>query len=99
MAEPHWICQARSGVGRGASGVPEMKRFETLERKYHRGRRFQFIRTALEAGNSDCDCTETGHVHTGGTVDIPFPHAIRDALLVDSLAWPGPPAGSPTRAG
>lgn len=24
---------------------------------------------------------EIGHVHTGGTVDIPFPRAVRDALL------------------
>jgi hypothetical protein len=25
-------------------------------------------------------------VHVGGTVDIPFPHAVRDALLADGLA-------------
>lgn len=29
---------------------------------------------------------EIGHVHTGGTVDIPFPRAIRDALLEKALA-------------
>ena len=29
---------------------------------------------------------EVGHVHTGGVVDIPFPRAIRDALLEEHLA-------------
>jgi hypothetical protein len=29
---------------------------------------------------------EIGHVHTGGIVDIPFPRAIRDALLAEGLA-------------
>src|ERR1700751_4918308 len=28
---------------------------------------------------------EVGHVHTNGTVDIPFPRSVRDALLADSL--------------
>src|SRR2546421_2768985 len=29
---------------------------------------------------------EIGHVHIGGIVDIPFPRAVRDALLADGLA-------------
>lgn len=29
---------------------------------------------------------EVGHVHSGGTVDIPFPRTIRDALLAQGLA-------------
>jgi hypothetical protein len=29
---------------------------------------------------------EVGHVHTGGIVDIPFPRAVRDALLNEGLA-------------
>jgi len=29
---------------------------------------------------------EIGHVHTGGVVDIPFPRAIRDALLDEGRA-------------
>lgn len=29
---------------------------------------------------------EIGHVHLGGTVDIPFPRPIRDALLEEGLA-------------
>src|SRR3984893_14880051 len=29
---------------------------------------------------------EVGHVHEGGIVDIPFPRAIRDALLAEGLA-------------
>jgi len=29
---------------------------------------------------------EVGHVHAGGVVDIPFPRAIRDALLAEGLA-------------
>jgi hypothetical protein len=29
---------------------------------------------------------ELGHTHTGGVVDIPFPRAIRDALLAEGLA-------------
>ena len=29
---------------------------------------------------------EVGHVHEGGTVDIPFPQSIRDALLAEGLA-------------
>ena len=38
------------------------------------GREFRF-------GNA-----ELGHVHLGGTVDIPFRRAVRDALLADGLA-------------
>ena len=29
---------------------------------------------------------EIGHAHTGGVVDIPFPRAIRDELLLEGLA-------------
>src|SRR5437660_3803358 len=29
---------------------------------------------------------EVGHAHIGGTVDIPFPRSVRDALLTDGLA-------------
>jgi hypothetical protein len=29
---------------------------------------------------------EVGHVHEGGTVDIPFPRSVRDALLAADLA-------------
>jgi hypothetical protein len=29
---------------------------------------------------------ELGHVHLGGTVDIPFPRSVRDALLAEGLA-------------
>jgi hypothetical protein len=29
---------------------------------------------------------EVGHVHVGGVVDIPFPRALRDALLAQGLA-------------
>ena len=29
---------------------------------------------------------EIGHVHTGGTVDIPFPRPVHDALLDEGLA-------------
>jgi len=29
---------------------------------------------------------EVGHVHSGGTVDIPFPRSVRDALLAEGLA-------------
>ena len=29
---------------------------------------------------------EIGHIHTGGTVDIPFPRSVRDALLPEGLA-------------
>jgi hypothetical protein len=29
---------------------------------------------------------EVGHVHEGGTVDIPFPRNVRDALLAEGLA-------------
>jgi|SRR5579863_4857151 len=38
------------------------------------GREFRF-------GNA-----EIGHLHLGGTVDIPFPRTLRDALLADGLA-------------
>lgn len=38
------------------------------------GREFRF-------GNA-----EIGHVHTGGTVDVPFPRSVRDALLAEGLA-------------
>ena len=29
---------------------------------------------------------EIGHIHTGGTVDIPFPRTVRDLLLGEGLA-------------
>jgi len=29
---------------------------------------------------------EIGHVHRGGTLDIPFPRSVRDALIADGLA-------------
>jgi hypothetical protein len=29
---------------------------------------------------------EVGHIHTGGIVDIPFPHSKRDAFLAERLA-------------
>jgi hypothetical protein len=29
---------------------------------------------------------EIGHMHSGGTLDIPFPRAIHDALIADGLA-------------
>jgi len=29
---------------------------------------------------------EVGHIHEGGIVDIPFPRAVRDALLAEGLA-------------
>ena len=29
---------------------------------------------------------EIGHIHIGGTVDIPFPRSIRDVLVADGLA-------------
>ena len=29
---------------------------------------------------------EIGHLHLGGTVDIPFPRGVRDTLLADGLA-------------
>jgi hypothetical protein len=29
---------------------------------------------------------EVGHVHTGGILDVPFPRAVRDALLREGLA-------------
>src|SRR5579864_5552213 len=29
---------------------------------------------------------EIGHMHTGGTLDIPFPRNVRDMLLTDGLA-------------
>jgi len=63
-----------------------MKYFERLEQEIlswpgvstqpHRfgGREFRF------------KAAEIGHIHTGGTVDIPFPRSIRDALLAEGLA-------------
>jgi hypothetical protein len=63
-----------------------MKHVERLEREIsswpdvsihaHRfgGREFRF------------KAAEIGHIHTGGTVDIPFPRSVRDALLAEGLA-------------
>ena len=63
-----------------------MKHVERLEREIsswpgvsthsHRfgGREFRF------------KAAEIGHVHTDGTVDIPFPRSVRDALLAEGLA-------------
>ena len=67
-------------------GVIDMTQLRKLEKQVaawphisvhpHRfgGREFRF-------GNA-----ELGHVHVGGIVDIPFPRAVRDALLADGLA-------------
>jgi hypothetical protein len=41
----------------------------------------RFGGTEFQFGNA-----EIGHVHTGGIVDIPFPRAVRDALLEEHLA-------------
>jgi luciferase-like monooxygenase len=46
----------------------------TIHPHQYGGKEFRFARA------------EIGHVHTGGTVDIPFPRAIRDALLAEGLA-------------
>src|SRR5215469_2881066 len=66
--------------------VSEMKYLERFEQELsswpdvsthpHRfgGREFRF------------KAAEIGHIHTGGTVDIPFPRAVRDALLAEGLA-------------
>lgn len=63
-----------------------MKYFERLEQEIsswpavstypHRfgGREFRF------------KAAEIGHIHTGGTVDIPFPRSVRDPLLAEGLA-------------
>jgi hypothetical protein len=40
----------------------------------------------FEAQEFRFDKAEVGHVHLWGTVDIPFPRAIRDALLEEHLA-------------
>src|SRR5215469_14793415 len=39
---------------------------------------------------------EIGHIHTGGTVDIPFPRTVRDALL--TKVWLKSTAGSRIQA-
>jgi Family of unknown function (DUF5519) len=41
----------------------------------------QFAAREYRFGNA-----EIGHMHSGGTLDIPFPRAIRDALIADGLA-------------
>jgi len=46
----------------------------TIHPHQYGGKEFRFARA------------EIGHVHTGGTVDIPFPRAIRDTLLEEGLA-------------
>lgn len=75
-----------SGHRNHEEGVIDMTQMRRLEEEVagwpnvsvhpHRfgGREFRF-------GNA-----ELGHVHLGGTVDIPFPRAVRDALLADDLA-------------
>ena len=54
----------------------EISQWPHIEVHSHRfgGREFLFGRA------------EVGHVHIGGTVDIPFTRAIRDALLQEGLA-------------
>ena len=68
------------------NSVSEMKYLERFEQELsswpgvstypHRfgGREFRF------------KAAEIGHIHTGGTVDIPFPRAVRDVLLAEGLA-------------
>jgi len=74
------------GIEASNEGTSKMKYLEKLEREIsswpevsahpHRfgGREFQY-RSA-----------EIGHAHTGGIVDIPFPRAIREELLLEGLA-------------
>jgi hypothetical protein len=54
----------------------EVSTWESVSIHPHRfgGREFRF------------GSAEVGHLHTGGIVDIPFPRAVRDALLADGLA-------------
>lgn len=54
----------------------EVSRWPNIESHSHRfgGREFRL------------GSAEVGHVHTGGTVDIPFPRAIHDVLLEQGLA-------------
>ena len=65
--------------------VSGMRYFEKLEQEIsswpgvstqpHRfgGREFRF------------KAAEVGHIHIGGTIDIPFPRSVRDALLAEGL--------------
>lgn len=54
----------------------EVSAWENISAHLHRfgGRQFLF------------GSAEAGHVHLDGTVDIPFPRSIRDALLAEGLA-------------
>jgi|SRR5258708_18743919 len=50
------------------------------------GWRHQSARSATVLSRIVPTSSCVGHVHLGGTVDIPFPRAVRDALLAEGLA-------------
>ncbi len=58
------------GLEQEVSSWPDV----SIQRQRFGGREFRFR------------AAEVGHIHTGGVVDIPFPRAIRDALLAQGLA-------------
>jgi luciferase-like monooxygenase len=63
-----------------------MENLETLERDISAWPEISVHPHRFGAREFRFRAAEIGHVHTGGVVDIPFPLAVRDALLADGLA-------------
>jgi hypothetical protein len=70
---------------RDISGVSGMKYFETLEQEVSSWPRVSIHPHRFGGREFRFGSAEIGHVHTGGTVDIPFPRSVRNALLADGL--------------
>jgi len=64
-----------------------MKHLKGWKRKFPRGRRYRFTRTALAAKEFRFGSAEVGATCTRAAwLTFPFPRSVRDALLAEGLA-------------
>ena len=64
----------------------EMKHLEKLEQELSSWAGVSTHSHRFGGSEFRFNAAEIGHIHTGGTVDIPFPRSVRDALLTEGLA-------------
>jgi hypothetical protein len=68
----------------------EMKHLEKLEQELSSWAGVSTHSHRFGGSEFRFNAAEIGHIHTGGTVDIPFPRSVRDALLTEGLAEEDP---------
>ena len=62
-----------------------MKSFERLEQEISSWPGVSSQPTRFGGREFRFKAVEVGHIHVGGTIDIPFPRSVRDALLAEGL--------------